>query len=273
MHIVKNYDSPSEFLASLAGKEQFHPYQSSWASPESAWHGVSFESAVDLVEKGWPDSPRLAAPAAELTQAARKVSTRYDVAGSFVDMGRFTSGIPECMGRFTRKRSPKVWTIGAQLGANWTVSNDRLALRGAMVLALVDWIESSGDRVELYVATRGKSVGLVMAPEVELLESIKLKSAGESLDVDSLAFWTCHGSAFRRLIFRHQEEVFRAEFPAFYQDGYGTHLDLWKGDGFNICGKAFDFIIRETPKDLPDTVAKFEELVEELRQSREAGKL
>ena len=170
----------------------------------------SFDDAVALASHGWPEGAQRAAEfRASLDSAVRDVTVArqagfaWDVVGEQIDVGKFLAGEPECcLSRSEDGESAagKVVRIVANVAASGSVSADSLFARGAVVLAAIDILEGLGHRVELTVArgttTQGQTLQIF----------VPIKSAGQPLDLDRLAFALCHPSFLRRLTWSVSEQ-------------------------------------------------------------------
>lgn len=187
------------------------PTHSSRTTGNHYFYGTSnFSEAVSLTRTGWPEGAAkvlairsIANGIVNAMVSARATSYAYDVTGSFVDVGRFMSGEPECF--FTESQeygniNNPIVKIIANLSASASVSSEHLFLRGAAVAAAVDILESLGRRVEVYAASShiiGKNIYNIM---------VMVKKANQPLDIDRLAFAIAHPSFYRRLMFSLMEQ-------------------------------------------------------------------
>lgn len=179
------------------------------------WAGTqTFEQAVELARRGWPEGAAKALELrAEVESAvrdlinARSTSYTFDVAGEFVDVGRFLSGEPECFGSESQdygNNAKPVVKIVANLAASGAVSPQSLFVRGAAIVAAVDILEALGRRVEVWASkgsarVRGSDNG---AYETHVL----VKKADQPLDIDRLGFVIAHPASLRRLFFSLMEQ-------------------------------------------------------------------
>jgi hypothetical protein len=181
---------------------------------DKPWHGTNtFEQAVEIARKGWPEG---AAKALELRAAvessvrdlinARSTSYTFDVAGEFVDVGRFLSGEPECFGSESQEcgnQNRPVVKIVANLAASGAVSPQSLFVRGAAIVAAIDVLEALGRRVEVWIA-HGSTKRRGADPVHE--SHVLAKQADQPLDIDRLSFAIAHPACLRRLCFSIMEQ-------------------------------------------------------------------
>lgn len=210
MKIIKNnFESFDEFVAqSLVVPRNC---RSSRRTNSPGFHGTAnFEEAVSIARTGWPQgAARAVAIGASVSAAVRDVinanasSYAWDVAGQFIDIGRYLTGEPECFGTIVEDaeaiKKPVVKLV-VNLSASACVSADTLVARGVAVVAAVDILEAAGRRVEVVAATAHHSYS------TQLEIRIPVKSAGQPLDIDRLAFCLAHPSFYRRLIWSVSEQ-------------------------------------------------------------------
>jgi hypothetical protein len=207
--IQKNFESFEEFVAqSLVVPRDC---RSSRREDSGRFHGTrNFDEAVAIARTGWPEGAAKAVEiGASVSSAVRDVinsnasSYAWDVAGQFIDIGRYLTGEPECFGTIVEDseviKKPVVKLV-VNLSASASVSADTLVARGVAVVAAVDILEASGRRVEVVAATAHHSYS------TQLEIRIPVKSAGQPLDIDRLAFCLAHPSCYRRLIWSISEQ-------------------------------------------------------------------
>jgi len=213
----RTFESWGEFLAVAGGRAsglgQGKRDLASRESGRSDWYGgVTFEEAQRLALAGWEDGARKALAKLAFVQSAvsevrsgRARQWGYDLTGDVVDIGRHLSGEPECW--LTEQdgegHSGKVVKVVASVAISGAVGGDAAFSRGAAVLAAVDAIEAAGKRVELWIAKGSQTHDT----ETQWHWLVPVKSAGQPLDVDRLAFALCSLAIQRRLFFSVQEQV------------------------------------------------------------------
>ena len=167
--------------------------------------GTDFDGAVKLAETGYPDGQKITLLAEKISAKLQsEVTVRdsmvYDTSGSYVDVGAFMSGEPECMVEFVQEEKPrsKVISIGVDMCYNGGIKAKTIELRGAVIVALIDALEQFEYRCEvtLYAGTGYSSKG---GPKWQT--SATIKRAGDTLDRDSMAYAISHPAFYRRIIF------------------------------------------------------------------------
>lgn len=166
-----------------------------------------YETALDLAKRGWHDAE---ADARKLTKVISKEIGSlveqdvelYDVEGAGVDVQMFAQGIPECWLRndqkFAQAPGPIVKVV-FNFSADWRVRIPTLITRGASVAGLIECIELSGRSVELWATM------VLSYWETSWETRIKVKDAGQPLDLGRMMFAIAHPDALRRLGLRDME--------------------------------------------------------------------
>lgn len=169
---------------------------------------TDYPESVKLMECGWREgverSETLAADIIGVTgQHKMEEYLEYDVTGTFMDIGEFMAGTPECMATLGHTEQPgegKVISIGVNIFASCYVTGAQLAMRGAAHLALITALESAGYRISLDVIMAGR--GEDFKGVCTIIPVINTKWA---MDRDLLAFVLAHPAFMRRQGFRSWE--------------------------------------------------------------------
>lgn len=206
---VEHFQSVEEFVKQA---EVYSPgINGSSRNSSRSFSGTdNFEQAVSLSRHGWPEGAAKVLAIRSVADGivrgivnARSTSYAYDVTGSFVDVGRFMSGEPECFVTESQEHGNignPVVKIVSNLSASCSVSANHLFLRGASVAVAVDILESLGRRVEVWASSSHKLSGCVYDAHV------LVKSPSQPLDIDRLAFTLAHPAFYRRLMFSLMEQ-------------------------------------------------------------------
>jgi len=200
------FDTWEEFIAS-AEKSSYRGWDAGHSDGSEDFYGTrTFEEATKLARDGWAEgAARVQSIRASLGEvistlvAARAESIGYDVAGDYVDVGRFLSGEPECFGVRVcdESQSKPVVRINVNTAVSASVSASAIFGRGAAILAAIDVIEATGSRVEVWAVNCNATFNGKTVHETYVL----IKSASQPIDIDRLAFAFCHQSSHRRLSF------------------------------------------------------------------------
>ena len=202
----------------------------------------SFESAIYAARYGWPEG--LARIKKEIDNLGGilpvkefRKTLEYSIAGpGTVDMGRYLVGHPECVVTW-RDREEDVYgngpivAITCNLGASWDVTPETLFRRGALIVALVDLLESSDRRCEITILASHARNGH------DLRWKTIIKHAHDPLDLERVAFALASGDCYRRLGFSVVEgasEEFREKCGIHQGGGYGSVGEWDLPDTLNI---------------------------------------
>lgn len=164
--------------------------------------GVDFDAAVKLAQHGWPEG---AAEAKRLldTVAVPPITdyhstTTNDVTGSYVDVGEYVQGTPECMVNFQEdKRNVRFVRIIVGGFFSAFIEDSIIMARGVCIAAIIDALESRGIRCE--VEHR------ITINEGLWTAATTIKRYTDPLNLDTIAFALAHPAMYRRLNFAVQE--------------------------------------------------------------------
>ena len=239
---VANFKSWEDFVeaAGVESRSLGHCYGN-----ESFYGTSSFDDAAKLAREGWKEGvgrvQKIRSTIANAVQSfvsRRAEAIGYDVYGEYVDVGRFLTGEPECFGVRVSDDSvsKKVVRINVNLGVSGSVSHEVIFARGAVAVAAIDVIESSGCRVEVYGVHGSLKCSGGKIHETHVL----LKSANQPLDIDRLVFALCHPSSLRRLCFAVMEKYgIRAD------DSTPHEVNVDEGINTRPACRSYDFTTRE----------------------------
>lgn len=192
-------------LASQKHKGQSHAYRGDFCR----------ETMAEALERAtgagfWEALPEAEAFAArveaevDLTTSQVTFSSRYDVAGAEVDMGRFLSGEPECMIEsvpFQVARQGRAVRVVVPGCYNGETSIQSVRNRGAAVVALCLTLSRAQHPVEVWVgfANHGKS-------GARYAYMVRVQKANEPLDEGRIMYALAHETSNRRLCFSVKEQ-------------------------------------------------------------------
>jgi len=124
---------------------------------------------------------------------------KYGICGAIPDVPRAISGnilnMKQMDSAFS-KRKPVI-TLLSSMGANCGTSGDAITNRAAVVAAIVDQVEARGFAVEVIAIATAKAYDKNNAA----CTAVRVKSAGQPVDIGRLAYGVGHVSMFRKLIF------------------------------------------------------------------------
>jgi hypothetical protein len=188
----------------------------------------SMAEAAERAYKGLPESGvkvlrasrKLAHSAVQQVNRTTLVST-YDVAGSYVDMGRFIEGTPECMVDYLFDTTPvinPVVKIASNVNASGGVPKSELEKRGKLVVALIKAIETSGRSTELWIDSTNESYDGKHVYRI----AVQIKRPAQPLDMGAVMYAFTDPSMLRALMFNAMHALPKALYPDYgVGHGYG----------------------------------------------------
>lgn len=198
---------------------------------DTDWAGTeNLKGAVKLGHEGYEEiRPEVERMFTELeSQLAERLEvafqTRFDYAGSVVDVGRYLGGEPECMIDFVPEPSARMGRVVKVIingSCSSYVDAKRIIKRGVVVCALVDAIHKLGMGVEVYAEFPINDTS-INSPSGKVHTSlVKLHSSEQLLDINNLMFAVCHPSMLRRIQFSVMEQTQWAPAKRIVGRGYG----------------------------------------------------
>jgi hypothetical protein len=239
-------------------------YSTDAAHSDESWTmGVTRPKAIVLARHGWPDgaaqAKRLLAdlelPPIQETHSV----TQYDVTGSYVDIGEYVQGTPECMVAFQEdKRAVRFLHIVVSGYYAAIQDSEEVMRRGVAIVAVIDALESRGIRCSVELLTR-------FHPTFEV--SVRLKETTDPLNLDVLAFAVAHPAMFRRVLFGvadAQPDETRNRLGFRTGCGYGQVIPLEQSEGVLL----FQSMRRSERWDLASAKQRVQAAVEEYSERR-----
>lgn len=189
--------------------------------------GCSFRRALDLARHGWPEGAqraraildRISAPQITDTHSA----TYHDVSGSYVDVGEYVQGVPECMVNFREDARPALFAhIVVSASYNGAFQPESAMNRGIAIAAVIDALESRSIRCDVDVIdpTQGRRYDSKTGRYDVSYVHLPVKRAADPLNLDTLVFAVAHPAYLRRLMFAVMETR-GAEYRRDYNVGAG----------------------------------------------------
>jgi hypothetical protein len=169
-----------------------HDFTGTWSMPE----------AIKLARDGWSAGVDKAQAAMAILNAdhATKRGREYSVAGSRPNVGRMLASNPLHMVRRTKREGTKVTTLYVSTNAAGGVDASDLIIRASCVAAIADMMENNGYSCEIiatdHTFARGDDNDHPTAQA-----AIRLKTAGEVLNLADIVFGLGHPSMRRRFNF------------------------------------------------------------------------
>lgn len=206
----------------------------------------SFDEALNLAKSGWFEGLKqlkemhiLDLPLKEELQQHYEIQSKYDVAGSSVNIGRYLSGLPDCMRRINTlvahalpARIQKVIIVGT---FHRKVPVADVLKRGYTVYQIIDALEMANIQTEITIAFASNKLNMQAEDDYDFYETyIKIKDTTDIIYPEKLLFCLAHPSMLRRLVFSEWERNkwnIREKF-LFYSysadhHGYGNCIPSW----------------------------------------------
>jgi hypothetical protein len=234
-----HYDSVPAMVSHL--DQGFYRHGDSRDGSYSFTDTSTWQEATALALEGWEEGRKRVADmreqlAAKLGAYLPEPTIMFDTSGFEVDVASFVAGEPEHMMTYVDVEGGKRQVhIVSNMVVSGSVGTEKMLIRGAMVAALVDALESVGHRVRLTVGAWVAVDGMHQGDTLGITTTVKQEH--EPLDMERLAFAGAHPSMFRRLVFAAMEAMpddLRTKYrvPGRYSyPGRPDHLDD-KGDIF-----------------------------------------
>ena len=197
---------------------------------ESFTGSKSWEESKKLATLGWKKGRELvnASLAAIFESGASELQAieneSFAVAGTHPNVPLFLAG--EIANMYEagddNQNSANIIKLIIDIGASCSIDKKCIANRGAAVAALVDEIESTGKRCEIWTVENAQGSG----SKTNVLHSLVCaKQSGEALDIDRVAFVIGHPSMLRRVLFSVLEVSPFAD-DSGYDVSYGRSIAL-----------------------------------------------
>lgn len=255
--LVVEHDNFDEYLSYIKDTpiKSGNGKQSKDNSPKPKWDlNAGFDGAMELARKGWPEGLKKINRARQLidipehSDQSMQMRSFNAVSGDEVDVGLYLSGEPECMTDYQLKLTPsygKVAKIIVNCVASCSVKAATMQHRGAAACILIDALESSGVRCEVWMLPTTSEV---------FYSKVLVKKADQHVEPDRMAFMLSHPAVLRRLAFKEQE-TYGGKVGQETKWGYGTPTDLPKEereeDGTIYFGRYYSGY--DTEKDMVKT--------------------
>ena len=180
----------------------------------------SFGEALEMLEKGWEEGAIALKEKIEglkSQETGRNMKSKYDVIGGNACVARYLQGIPTNMiNTHFVERKDKVINVFKTMGYSSYYSSDKIMEEAAKSLRIVQILENSGYRCNLYALKYN-----VMHSDTFVF-SMKIKDAKEPLNLKKCAFIMAHPDFQRRILYRLIE---LSDLYDLWKIGYGTPVD------------------------------------------------
>ena len=208
IEITREFDSWYDFVTTVSNEKlrEWKKYYSSHDSNSSFRGTKSFlEAETMALRTGWPEGRKMLHDFMLELQPKPIIrpASEFDVAGMFPCVPIYCAGDPASMfadSETNMRISKPVIKIDFSQVVDCGVPTEKIMLRGAAVLSLVNTLELSGRSVEL------RLVGGNTGGNYNFFNYITYKPANQPLDLDRAAFAIAHPSTLRRLLFAMWEQ-------------------------------------------------------------------
>ena len=205
-------------------------------------HTWTFQDAVNLARYGWAEGvskiqqfEKLDLPTHETFMQNYDIQTEYSVAGGSVNIGRYLSGMPDCMRHMRTSnhhalpsRVQKIMIIGS---SSSRASADEILKHGYKIYQIIEALEMANIQTDITLAYSAKNYD--RSDDCFYETYIKIKKAEDVLYPEKILFCLAHPAMFRRLVFSENERNsydIRMTY-IFYEDGghgYGIYDPNWR---------------------------------------------
>ena len=220
---------------------------------KSDWYGnVSWEEAKTLAVCGWfeglEEISKVKVELSEMiTSKIEKQFPEYGIAGGILDVATFLTSDPEYFlvkAPVEFEQSGKIIKIVCSVSFSSAIESSVIIQRGIMICALVDALEMSGYRCEIFVN------GTFYYSKAKLEIEVCLKKASQSLSMIEAAFCLAHPAMWRRMMFSVAELEGWSDFAhAYGKPGRATNTgDLYINEIFSKevpNAKAVEWVIEQ----------------------------
>lgn len=214
--VFAGYSSLGKFVDHVAGLEpptEEHMSDLGWIQKPEFAGTESMAEAVSIARYGWIDAltvaDRLLPPVPLVKRRARSL------AGGRVNVGRMLAGAPDHMVRRKRQPGHKIITLFIETIMRKGIGINTAIVRVVAVVAIIDQLEQSGYSCNLIAVDTTRRRDL----KAEFQLTIRLKEAGERLNLSDISFALGHPSFTRRLVNAHHGHIpscsLKAGFSAF----------------------------------------------------------
>ena len=180
----------------------------------------SFDEAMSLLKHGWESGAQKLNTQLKTVKTGDGYKTKqfYGVAGYQCSVPRYLQGIPTNMVNSKRVVTKnKVVNITKDICYNAGWNADKMIEQGVKFVELVNKIESTGTRCNVYVMLGVKKY------DNKVCFKIKIKDSSQRMNIKQLAFPLAHPSMLRRILFALME---RHETTKDMQITYGTPIEF-----------------------------------------------
>lgn len=230
------FESINEVVRFIKEHEHTKEYENYNSSVDGSYNFTkthSYEEAEDLLLHGWESMAKELKTDLKAFKAPTKAYSKpaYGMVGYQASVPRYLQGIPQNMiYKKQEMRKEKIVNINKSFNYSWRVDSEQIKQESLKVLDLVNQIESTGTRTNLYISfiTCGQYGENAYKDNKYVCIKIKIKSSRQRLNLKQMAFPLAHPSMFRRITFALIE---RMEETRNNGGGYGRALEYQECKG------------------------------------------
>lgn len=272
-YYVREFDNLDELYNLVCNSKECEDYSSHDKDDPEFYGTKDFDEAVQLARYGWEEGLKDLDYYEEMSDkayASKVNDNMWDVelsnTGSYVDVGTYLQGIPECMCDFVSKRTNTFADIIVNPTISCGVSKKTIMNRGREIMKLIDALEKR------HIKTRVVVISVVCSGPVNggdrWIVKVVAKDYNEMLDQSRLIFVLAHASYPRRMTFvlQEMERDIRNHFGCPH-DGYGRPGnivklpdELWKPQFENTYTFLFDDV-NHYDEEVKDVKKRVEEII------------
>lgn len=168
----------ADYINRLPAHHATDPSRSGWSRDRSDWRGT--KTMGDALDMARPRQPR----------------RKHSLAGGAVSVGRMLAGDPMHMIRRAPQPGRRVITLFVEVGLSEEIDAATAIERAATIAATIDIMENQGYSCSLVVTDTS-----MHADKVYYQLAVKIKEAGERLNINDAVFALGHPSFLRRMSF------------------------------------------------------------------------
>lgn len=238
---VETYNSASDVVADCRKRtitdSRFHKMDDGRLGGQGEdWCGVkSYDEALEYLENGYqPTVDKLKSQIkSNLQGQGKRISFHNDIVGYAPIVPLAVMGVPNAM--INSKMKPikaKVIDLYYDGTFNWTIKSEDIIKTGAKVISVILELEQQGYRFNLY-----QTQGYSDSRDSDML-CVKLKDAGQPIDLKRISFPMTHTAFFRTIGFDWTSKMPKGR----YRDAYGhayCHEDKVKYKLQEMCNEIF----------------------------------
>lgn len=196
------FSSLAELIRYIDGLPGYSgPRAAGWSTSEPTWRGTaSMSDAIKLANDGWKTGVEQSKEILEIIHAdnAEQKQSVYGVAGGRVNVGKMLSGNPLHMKRKAKQPAKRVITLLVDIAMIATITAETAILKAACIAAIVDLLEMKQYSCDIIAVASTADVNTDAAASHT---TVRIKSAGEALNINDLVFALGHPSMQRRFHF------------------------------------------------------------------------